>query len=336
MHKADFSSIIVLGPCVELYPFVTGDTPKFALPFLNKSLLQHSIEYLGLFSKQIFIMCLEKYKGLVISHTNHYKYPIEIITTENFEGMSYIFNILKSKLKSPNVIFCKGDTYNMHPLKPLLENFVASEDDMHLSTDVTNKGNPVISYDQHGIIFSYNTDQIPFIRNKRLLVTTECLIKDFYIFKSSILNNLPDNMFGFKNNILPYLIMNSFQIRMIDCKNFQVRNLNDFISQLEFKDYIILDDADTNMMASCIDIQDAKSITDNIIGSKTSIGKGSSVRRSIIMDNVKIGENCIIDHCIIGNNVKIYSNSSLTTSKITHNYNLSEPIHIIGQSFHLE
>ena len=96
--------VIVIGPTNNFQPLTQ---PKFKLPFVNVPLLKLSVNYLIPYAFRIFIICLEEYLEEIKLMLNDYKIPIEIIKTQSYEGMGYIFNILKRKIKTEFFILSK-------------------------------------------------------------------------------------------------------------------------------------------------------------------------------------------------------------------------------------
>jgi NDP-sugar pyrophosphorylase family protein len=336
MPRHQFDSIIFLGPSVDFYPLVTSKNPKFSLPFLNKPLLNHCLDFVGPYSTKIFILCLEEHRDLVRHLTKNYILAIEIISSHGYEGMAYNLNIIKNRIKSENLIICKADSYNIASLKSMLEAFVITGDDLHVSFDRSIDNNPVITVGSDGYLYSYNTDDLPYVKNQKLTVSSEYILKDFYLLKSSMIMSIPAGIFGFKNHLIPYMLQTQKRVRLIENSIFQIRTINDYILQLDLKNRQILSGSISSLLGKNVKIGFGSEIQDSIIGNNCTIGSGVYIKRSIIMKNATIGDNCVIEHSIVGFNSTIFFGSSIITSKITHNYKLTAPIDITSQNFHLE
>lgn len=317
--------VIILGPPGELHSLVTDDSPKFVLPFLNVPLINLTVNYLNPIASKIFIVCLEKYFKKVkhvIQNNKCTEYPhvsIELITTVSYEGMSYVLNTLSSRIKSPYFIMCKGDIYGSEPLTPILDSFLQSGDDIYVSIieNLTNE-KKTMCVDSKRYLRTFNCDEVPFIRNARYKLTRKFDIKDFFIIKTRCIENpIEDTLYCFKNNIIPYLLEKNVKIRVRKNKILQIKSMEDYVSQLDFKNMIKADGGIYNMFETDTVISDSAFVEDSVIGARTVIGRNSVIKRSIIMENVIIGEGCIIEHCIIGQGSIICDGSELKHCKTT-------------------
>lgn len=304
---------IILGPFHEPNNFLGIDSLKFTLPFLNTPLLNISINYLIPHASKIFILCLSNHSDIVRKHIISYKIPIEIITTDKFEGMSYIFSVLSSKLESQYFILCKGDIYGLEPLKPLLESFLSYNADMYLSLSKTQEEGDLLCLDSMNYLRMYNVDECPFIKNEKMFLTTNYYIKDFYIIKTSIIKNIPEIFKQFKKDIIPYFIKINKKIKSMEDNIFQIKSEKQYMLQLSFKNTMIdiSNGSKYNMIDSNCNIGEDVCIEDSIIGENCLLGYKSIIKHSIIMDNCIIEPYSVIESCIIGRNSRIKSKSKL-------------------------
>jgi len=320
--------VIVLGPSGEFYPLVGEQTQKFSLPFLNTPLLNLSINYLSPHASKFLIFCLKKYEKDVCSLVTEYEVPIEIITTESYEGMSHILLTAKSKIASPFFVMCKGDIYGLEPLNPILESFMGVNADMYLSLNRNVEEGSLMCLDSSNYLKMYNSEDFPFIKNEKLILTTNFALKDFYIIKTSVLNVIPPNLYSFKSNIIPYLIRLNKRIKAIENMIFQIRNINDYLLQLELKNNLtdMKNTSSCNILDASCNIGECAVVEDSIIGENCLVGYKSIVKRSIIMDNSTVEPYCIIESCVIGNNGYIKSKSELKNCKVGGYYTFECPI----------
>lgn len=325
-------SVIVLGPAHELYPLVDSGTPKFALPFMSVPLLNCTLTYLAPVSSRIFIICLEQYREIVLDLTQSCTLPIEIICNRAYEGMGYCFNLLRCRIRTSIFILCRGDMHYAEPLRPMLESFAESQDDIHASAYRVARNCPMMCISNSGLLLSYNTDEIPFMRQEKMTVTIEYRLKNFYICQSEIICRVPIDAFGFKNNIIPFLIADDAKIRLIDNKNHQIITLDDYTKQLEFKNNFLMS------ARSCIIENDfvydkSTSISDSIIGFPCTVGSRSTLCKCIVMNSVVIGNNCVLESCIIGNGATIPDCTRLKNCRVGHGYILEKAVTAEDQSF---
>lgn len=309
--------IIILGPSGEFHPLTTDDFPKFALPFMNIPLINLSINYLTPFASRFFIVCLEKFVKK-IDEILVCNVPVEMITTTSYEGMGYILNLLRHKLKTTYFIMCKGDIYGLEPLNALIESFMKSEDDMYVSIIKTTKESPVLCIDSLNYLKMYNSEEIPILKNQKYFVTTEYAIKDFYIIKLSSFGMLESSLYCFKNNILPFLLQKRIKIRVGENMIVQIKSLTEYQSQLELKNHLLgsSESYAYNLIDPECELSSNIDIEDSIIGANVVIEGGSSIKNSIIMDNTIVKMDCQLDSCIIGRDCIIYNKSKLKDCKV--------------------
>lgn len=323
--------IIVLGPSGELYPLVSEKTQKFALPFLNIPLLNLSIDYLSPHALGIFVFCLEKHADIVREMTRESGVSIEIITTGSYEGMSHILATARPKLRSSHFIMCKGDIYGLEPLRPLLESFVDLDADMYASISKEPEEGSLMCLDSCNYLRMYHTEEFPFVKNERMVLTTRFALKDFYVIKTAVLAelcNLPGNLYSFKGNIIPYLIGLNKRIKASENMVLQIKNMNDYMSQLDFKNNLAGTTKNHvyNLIDSDCSIKGGAQVEDSIVGEKCLVGQGCRVRRSILMSNVEIGPNSVVDSCIVSSDSIIRSSSDIKHCKVGEAYVFEHPI----------
>lgn len=320
--------VIILGPPGELHSLATDDCPKAALTFLNVPLINLTVNYLNPVASKIFIICLEKYSKKILQVIKDGKHPepltasIEVITTASYEGMAYVLNNMSSRIMSPYFIMCKGDIYGAEPLHPILDEFLITGDDIYVSI-VNNPSNEkkIMCIDSKRYLRTFNSEDIPFIRNSRYKITKRFDIKDFFVIKTKcIQNRIEDTLYCFKNNVIPYFLENGIKIKVMKDKILQVKTMESYSSQLDLKNAIKDGCGIYNMFELDTFISDSAFVEDSIIGSRTVVGTNSTVKRSIIMENVIIGEGCIIDNCIIGPGSIICDGSELKNCKTTSGY----------------
>lgn len=323
--------IIVLGPSGELYPLVSEKTQKFALPFLNIPLLNLSVNYLSPHASRIFVFCLEKHASAVRKIVVDPGVPVEVITTSSYEGMSHVLAIARTKLRSSHFIMCKGDIYGLEPLRPLLESFVGLDADMYVSISKELGEGSLMCLDSCNYLRMYRTEDFPFVRNERMVLTTKFTLKDFYIIKTAVLADLqdaPGNLYSFKGNIIPYLISLNKRIKASENMVLQIRNMDDYMSQLDFKNSLveIPRSPPYNLIDSDCSIKGGALVEDSIIGEKCLVGQGCRIRRSILMSNVEIGPNSVVDSCIVSSDSIIRDSSEIKHCKVGEAYVFDHPV----------
>lgn len=192
-------TVFIIGPSDQLHPL---PLPKFQLPFLNVPLLNLSVNYLTPIASKIFIVCLENQTETISHMMKDCKVPFEIIFTSSYEGMAFILNTLQTKITTDYFILNKGDIYGQEPLKPMIEGFILSNDDIYASVERTNSSGTTMSLDLSNRLIGCQEDKIPFIKNFKMKVTTEFVFKDFYIIRKSAVKQLDLSLYGFKNNVI--------------------------------------------------------------------------------------------------------------------------------------
>lgn len=320
--------VIVLGPSGEFYPLINSHTQKFKLPFLNTPLLNLSINYLSSNSSKIFIFCLSKHSKTVLKLTKNYEIPIFVQTTESYEGMSHILSVSKRLVTTSHFILCKGDVYGIEPLNEIIDGFISLKADVYASLCKAPEEGPLMCFDEYNYLKMYDTEEIPFIKGEKLILTTEYNFRDFYILKKSVIENLPNNFFSFKSNILQHFLGLKLNIKCMENRIFQISNINDYLTQLDFKNSLI--DIERNLSYNLIDgtcnIYDNTIIEDSIIGPNCVIGHGSTIKRSIIMNDVVIEANSIIDTSIISSKCIIGNKCCLINCKLGEEYVINSGI----------
>lgn len=322
--------IIVLGPPGELHPLVSEETQKFALPFLNTPLLNLSINYLSPHTSRILVFCLEKHAGAVREMVKECGVPIDVITTGSYEGMGHVLSVARQRLQSSHFIMCKGDIYGLEPLRPLLESFVSLDADMYASVDGGSGEGPLMCLDSCSYLRMYNTEEFPFVRNEKLVLTTRFSLKDFYIVKTAVLaelHDLPNSFYSFKSNIIPHFISLNKRIKVSENMVFQVRSMRDYMSQLDFKNSLAesLRPRTYNLIDSSCSIESSALVEDSILGEGCLVGQGCRIKRSILMSNVEIEPNSSIDSCIVSSGCTIRRCSEIRHCRVREAYVLEHP-----------
>jgi NDP-sugar pyrophosphorylase family protein len=297
--------VFIIGPTNNFQPLTQ---PKFKLPFVNVPLLKLSVNYLFPYASRIFIVCLEKYSEEIKLMLNDYKIPIEIIKTQSYEGMGYILNILKNKIKSDFFILSKGDIYGKEPILPLLTGFSALNDDLYVSIEKSNKKDTLICINFENKLISYNPEEVKIVNQMKM--TVDYVVKDFYLIKKRLLKSVEftNDLYGFKKNVIPYLINQNLNIRVGENCIFQVRNIKDYLKQLNFKNLIqnTNESNEFNLIDQNIMLSNGVKIRNSIIGSNVKLGYKTEVNRSIIFDNVELMSEVKYENCIVDSENLIY------------------------------
>lgn len=307
-------TIIMLGPAPELYPIVTEKFPKFELSFLDTTLLNHTINYVQEFSSKIHILCLEQYLLNVNHIISQYKVPINIIPLNAYEGVGFCLNSLKNSIEADVFIFCKADMFFQDSLKPMLENFLISDDAVHASMyqyPKNPRGNPTIFMDGSSYLIPFNGKDIPVPKYGTITASVEYAFKNFFLCRKrnifDIINqkivykhdNIKCDIFGYKNDLIPLLLQNNMKIKIMQDDNFVVSTIKDVRTQLKFKDCLVCDDRSTLYLDGAkVDGQPLSS--DSIIGYSVLIKKKCHIKKSIIMNDTTIESGTYIDNSIIG------------------------------------
>jgi len=311
--------VVILGPSGEFHPFVTEDCPKFTLPFMNIPLINLTLNYFCPFASKVFIVCLEKYVKR-LGEFLRYDVPVEIVTTASYEGMGYILNMIRDRIRTSHFILCKSDLYGLEPLNALLESFIHSDDDIYVSITKKSKDSPVMCIDSTNYLRMYNSTEIPTLKGQRYLLTFEYAIKDFFIIKTNCFESLDSSLYCFKNNILPFLIQSKLKVRTGENMIMQIKDMDDYLTQLDIKNHLLGSSESYvyNLIDSECRISDNVDIVGSIVGSKVIIGNGTVVKNSIVMDGSVIQNDCNIESCIIGKGCIIYSKSELKNCKVAN------------------
>lgn len=311
--------VVILGPSGEFHPFVTEDFPKFTLPFMNIPLLNLTLNYLCPFASKVFIVCLEKYVKKLGDFLK-YDVDIEIVTTPSYEGMGFILNMLKGRIKTPRFVLCKADLYGLEPLNTFLESCMHSDDDIYVSIIKTKKESPVMCIDSKNYLKMYNSSEIPTMKGQRYLLTKEYAIKDFFIIKSDCIFPIDRSLYCFKNNILPFLIQIKLKIRVGENMVMQIKDMDDYMVQFDVKNHLLGSSESYvyNLVDSECLVSDNVEIEDSIIGSNVVIGNGCVIKKSIVMDGTVIENDCNIESCIIGKECVIHGKSELKNCKVAN------------------
>lgn len=297
--------VFIIGPSEKLHPL---GLPKFQLPFLNVPLLNLSVNYITPIASKIFLVCLKNQTSTIIQMLKDCKIPYEIIETPSYEGMAYNLNSLQKKITSQYFIMCKGDIYGQEPLRPMLEGFILSNDDVYASLERTTSNGLTLSLDSSNRLIGFQENRIPFIKNTKMRVTTEFIFKDFFIIRTSSLGKLDNSLYGFKNNVIPHLIKNKVRIRVGENSIFQVRNFKNYTKQIDFKNTILglSDGTEYNLIDNECDISEDSHVENSIIGGNVTIEGKTSIISSVIMKNAILTEGQRYERCIVDSNSNTY------------------------------
>ena len=326
-------TIVLLGPSSALYPLVTDRVPKFELPFVNTTLLNHTINYVHPYSSQIFIFCLEQYRNNVHAIIKDYTFPIEVITTVAYEGMGHCLSLLRNRLRLDTLIVCRGDMYYVDSLGPMLENFLTSSDFVHASIyrESRNSGHSSAQrmfIDSTDHLVHFSDSEVPFLRGEKMFASAEYAFKNFFICRSDILRIISENtenLYSFKKNVIPALLQRGKEIRIVKNDNFVVSSLRDYSKQLRFKNSFV----ESKKYSLCFDnssVEDSTDLIDSIVGCCCLIRKGCCIKKCIIMDNTVIMDGCILENCIIGFGVTIIEGSRLVNCRVGHFCTFDRPV----------
>lgn len=298
-------SVFIIGPSDQLHPL---SQPKFQLPFLNVPLLNLSLNYLAPVTSRIFIVCLKTQTETIAHMIKDCKIPFEIISTGSYEGMAYILNTLQSKIQTEYFILNKGDIYGQEPLKPMIEGFMLSNDDIYASLERSSSNDVVMSLDPLNRLVGFQENKIPFIKNSKMKVTTEFVLKDFYIIRKASFGYLDSNLFGFKNNVIPYLIENKVKIRVGENSIFQVNNFKKYARQIDFKNTLLglMDGTEYNLIDNKCEINEDAHIENSIIGANVNIRGKTTIISSVIMPNAVLKENHKYERCVVDSESNIF------------------------------
>lgn len=297
--------VFILGPSEQMYPLTA---PKFSLPFLNVPLLTLSIRYLAPVASKIFIACLEEHHTDILRIVKDCRIPIEFVQTASYEGMSYVLGIIGKKISTPYFIMSKGDIYGQEPIRPLLEGFIMTGDDLYIKVEKSTSDNKIMCIDQQNRLVGFDDEEIPFIKNSKIRVTTEFVMKDFFIIKKSSILDLEDSLYGFKNNVIPHLIQDDKIVRLGENTIFQVLKFTDYIKQIHFKNTMLgcTDGTEYNLINADCEIDESNSVHNSIIGSNVKIGINAVIKESIIMDNAEISDKARYHRCILDSSNQTY------------------------------
>lgn len=312
--------IIILGPTTGFNPIASDEHPKFELPFLNIPLLTHSLNSIRPIAGRVFMMCADFHEKQVLALLRNTNLIIELILMNGYEGFYSCIQKVKNSLSSNVFFMCKGDTFFVEPLDQLLNTFERSNDDMHLFVRKAAKG-PPITIDSKGYLKSFESNKIPFIINDRLKVTLEYSTQGFYMCRKAILDDIDSNCYKFKAECIPKFIENGKAIRMIETCNLQVKTIEDYMKQIEFRanwalSYVIINPF------SQID----KITKDSVCDSSCIFGENTRITKSVILKNSKIGNKCIIEGCVLGAFVYVCDGCKLFNCKVAPGYIFNKPI----------
>ncbi|KAI5168401.1 hypothetical protein PAEPH01_0098 [Pancytospora epiphaga] len=323
-------SVIAIGPSQNFYPLTSQNNPLFMLSFMNENLLQHTLRHLAPFSNKIFIFCIEEYKEMVGKLVKGFSTPIEIISTEGYDGLGFVLCVVRSKTTASTLLLCKADMYFPASIDYLVENFEKLGDDIHGYIYKTGNTEPVMVLDGDGRLYVYDSERMPHGHIK-VLITNEYKLKNLYIIRTKLLVRLTVLDFGFKRSILKKLMKNKSKFRVFRDDNFSVSNLKDFESQLLLKTAFLESSPDC-LFGENVEILEENEIQDCIVGDGCKIDRNSKLTRCILMEGVVIEQGCTLTDSVIGANSIIGRGSVIIKSRVSNNYYMSENTHCENES----
>lgn len=317
MTKVD--SVIALGPSLGFYPMTPENNPKFMLSFLNENILQHTIRYLEPHSTKIFIFCIEEYKNMVARLIKGFTSEIEIVPTDGYDGMGFVLNMVRTRIKSNAFILCKADMYCTEPLGRMIASFEASGDDVHGSFYKAENSETVMLIGEDGQLYRYNAEKIPRFIKARMLLTSEFRLKNFYIIKTELIDKISVGAFGFKRNIIHLLLKKKKRFRIFQDRNFLIFDIKAFSSQLDLKNTLLEDRPDT-MFGHGFKSAEAVVVADSIVGDECTVDRNCRIAKCILMNNIVVEAGCTLEGCIVGQNNVIPEGSRLVNCQIANDY----------------
>lgn len=327
-----FDSIVLVGPAYNLYPLVNEKFATAELPFLSIPLLIHTINYIGPFSAQIFVFCLESHKNDIYNLIKDFDYPIEVLARNSYEGFGYCMQIIRDIISKENLLFCRSDMYFIENFDFLINYYQHNEIDVLGSIYNELNDNHMMCITEDGILKAYNSDEIPFLENEELVVTKEYKMKNFFICKSALLKMVPNDAFSFKKNVIPFLIKNGRVIKLITTRDLMVNSVLSYRKQLEYKNKALGSETQNICCVNAL-IGENNNVEGSIIGNESTIGIMCRIKNSIIMDGVWIGERCVIHNCVIGKNCKIQKGSKLINCNVGPYFEFEKPIEAENKDF---
>ncbi|EQB60606.1 translation initiation factor e2b gamma subunit [Vairimorpha apis BRL 01] len=301
-----FESIILVGPCSDLFPIINSSLNITNLPIIDTELLTINIKFLSPISKKIFIIILKKDAHKIEHLINLADVPTEIIEIDFYDGTVQQLLKLKKRIITENVIVTKGDLITNIDIRTISNDFKRSKSCFLTILNKQNSdlfcqegSNSIVGFTKSNLLFyetknNYNFSNELFYNNN-IIISDEIDVIQFYMFKKELFDLFTPEIFSFKSNLLPKIVdylRNSNPVRLFNTMN--SNKLEDLKNIIGF-----------NVMYGNV------IVVNTIIGKNVTILNRTKILSSIIMDNINIGENCIIDDCVIGSNVIILDNTIL-------------------------
>lgn len=346
-----FESIILVGPCSDLFPIINSSLNITNLPIIDTELLTINIKFLSPISKKIFIIILKKDAHKIEHLINLADVPTEIIEIDFYDGTVQQLLKLKKRIITENVIVTKGDLITNIDIRTISNDFKRSKSCFLTILNKQNSdlfcqegSNSIVGFTKSNLLFyetknNYNFSNELFYNNN-IIISDEIDVIQFYMFKKELFDLFTPEIFSFKSNLLPKIVdylRNSNPVRLFNTMNcfiYQIKNVENYIFILRYLkirrhsdvDQLIYTDENKKILKQYIKankLEDLKNIigfnvmygnvivVNTIIGKNVTILNRTKILSSIIMDNINIGENCIIDDCVIGSNVIILDNTIL-------------------------
>lgn len=325
--------LIVLSSDGEFHPFISENHPKFKLPFLNVELLDLTLNYLAPCSAHTFIVCHESQSNTVVKMVSKRRNSIEVIPLKSFEGMSSVLNMMRKRISTNYFIMCKGDIYGLEPLNPVLKAAVETGDDLYCSVYKASKAGVVMCFDTENRLLMYNSKEFPFPKNGPIHCSIEYKLRDFFLVKTGAVGNFSENLFRFKDNVIPALIKSNKIIRLFENPICQITSMSDYMAQINFGKIHCHHDRGRNLIGPNCFIEDGTVIEDSVIGSSVIIGRNVIIKRCVIMSGAEIKPNCVIEDSVIGHHAIIHEKSYLKGCRVCYNYHILTPVTAEGSIF---
>lgn len=318
--------ILIDASSDDLHPIVSGGFSRVELPFLNRPLLNRTIDYASPYAGQFFIFCPPALLSRVHSLIREYDCPIELVPSEASSGsMSSCFEYIRKRMVREGFIFCHADLFYYGEFDPIIEYFTESSSDLlgffYTSTDHSE----MTCISKEGDLLAYNTDVVPSIpNNASIVMSVELKLMNFFICRASILELVPEDPIDFKTGVIPLLIENRRRVKVISMSHLPVTCMRNYRKQLEIGKSLF-----DSKLAMLIDkdssIEQGSDISDTVIGSGSVIEEHCKINQCIIMRNVVIGRGCALYNCIIGEGAVIPENTKMVNCIVAPFYVLKEP-----------
>ena len=290
------------GKRIKKLPF---KKPKTLLEVFGEPIIIHQLRYLKLIGvKNVFIVVGKKGDEIKkkIKTYNNLNLKIKFVVDKNPKGIGSSLYKLKSKIKTPMLVFL-GDIFMINlNLKQMIRDFFAKKPSCSIGYIKDNNINNVRK--NFTIEYEKNNDVIKVVEKPRKPLTNHKGI-GVYIFDKTIFKAI--SLYTKLNKNTDIGITESIQI-LIDTKNKVISSLcaRKDVNINQPKDLL-----DINM--HLLKINNKK----NYISKSSFISKNTKVVNSVIGENVEIIKNKLIKNCVIFSNVKIIKNKILKSHIVT-------------------